>query len=260
MKRENELALIIAFYISKYDREGLKNLGYVNFNEAYRDIEKKIGVKATSVKNRRDEFDPIHDNERVGWYQRPMSPSRVRIVEQFSGMSEPALRGIVLDIINKQGDIFDTLPEVIKRFSEQQPKTKGKFILRGPTGRKAEELFFKEFNSGKTSFQGQLQDCRDLGVGYDFRTDKDGGGYCYIEVKGLDGYTGGVLFTDKEWQTACEKGDDYHLIVVSGIARNPVFSYYSNPARIFVPRRNISTSISVSWNIPQKQIFSGEQK
>ena len=117
MKRENELALIIAFYLSKYDREGLGNLGYANFNKAYRDIEKKIGVKATSVKNRRDEFDPVHDNERVGWYQRPMSPSRVRIVEQFSSMSEPTLRSIVLDIINKQNDISEVIHGVLEKIS-----------------------------------------------------------------------------------------------------------------------------------------------
>lgn len=258
MKRENELALVIAFYLSKYDRAGLKNLGYANFSDAYRDIEKKIGVKATSVKNRRDEFDPIHDNERVGWYQRPMSPSRVRIVEQFSSMSEPTLRGIVLDIINKQGDVSEVIPEVLKEVSEKKHERKRKFILRGPTGRRAEELFLSEFNSGRTDFNGKLKDCRDLGEGYDFVTD-NGRGYCLIEVKGLDGYTGGVVFTDKEWRVACEEGESYYLVVISGIANNPKFSYYKNPAKLFVPKRNISSSISVSWNISQKQIFSSQE-
>lgn len=255
MKQENELALIIAFYLSKYDRAGLENLGYDTFNEAYRDIEKKIGVKVTSIKNRRDEFDPIHDNERVGWYQRPMSPSRVRIVEQFSSMSEPTLRGIVLDIINKRGDVSKMLPDVLKKVSERQSKKIRKFVLRGPTGKRAEELFVAEFNSGKTDFEGQLLDCRDLGKGYDFQIDKKIGGHNYIEVKGLDGYTGGVVFTDKEWQTACGEGVDYCLVVVSGIADNPKFSYYKNPANTFVPKRNISATISVSWNISEKQIF-----
>lgn len=259
MKKENELALVIAFYLSKYDRAGLKNLGYVNFNEAYRDIENKIGVKATSVKNRRDEFDPIHDNERVGWYQRPMSPSRVRIVEQFSSMSEPTLRGIVLDIINKKGDVSEVIPEVLKEASEKKYEKKGKFILRGPTGRRAEELFLSRFNSGNTDFEGQLQDCRDSGMGYDFDIINSVGEHNFIEVKGLDGYTGGVLFTDKEWRTACEKGKNYHLVVISGIATNPKFNYYINPTKVFVPKRTISTSIIVSWNIAQKQIFSSQQ-
>lgn len=258
MKRENELALVIAFYLSKYDRIGLKNLGYITFNAAYRDIEKKIGVKTTSIKNRRDEFDPIHDNERVGWYQRPMSPSRVRIVEQFSSMSEPTLRGIVLDIINKRGDILEILPNVLKKVYEKQSEKIKKFVLRGPTGKRAEELFTAEFNSGKTDFEGQFHDCRDLGVGYDFRIDKKLGEHNYIEVKGLDGYTGGVVFTDKEWGIACEKGPDYYLVVVSGIAGNPKFSYHRNPANTFVPKRNISANISVSWNIPEKQIFKDQ--
>jgi len=259
MKRENELALVIAFYLSKYDRAGLKNLGYVNFSDAYRDIEKKIGVKATSVKNRRDEFDPIHDNERVGWYQRPMSPSRVRIAEQFSSMSEPTLRGIVLDIINKQGDVSEVILDVLKEVSEKKYGGKRRFILRGPTGRRAEELFLSRFHSGKADFEGQLKDCRDLGMGYDFEIIKNEGEHNFIEVKGLAGYTGGVVFTDKEWLTACKKGENYHLVVISGIVNNPKFSYYRNPAKVFVPKRTISTSILVSWNIAQKQILSSQE-
>jgi len=259
MKKENELALIIAFYISKYDRNGLKNLGYVTFNDAYRDIERKIGVKATSIKNRRDEFDPIHDNERVGWYQRPMSPSRVRIVEQFSSMSEQTLRGIVLDIINKRGDVFEVIPDILKEVSEKKYDRKGKFILRGPTGRRAEELFLSNFNSNKTDLEGQLKDCRDLGLGYDFEIIKNIEEHNFIEVKGLDGYTGGVVFTDKEWRVACEKGENYCLIVISGIANNPKLNYYRNPAKLFVPKRTISTSILVSWNISQKQISHSQE-
>lgn len=255
MKKENELALIVAFYISKYDKNGLKNLGYVTFNDAYRDIERKIGVKATSIKNRRDEFDPIHDNERVGWYQRPMSPSRVRIVDQFSSMSEQTLRGIALDIINKRGDVFEVMPNILKEISEKKYDRKGKFILRGPTGRRAEEIFLSSFNSNKTDFKGQLKDCRDMGLGYDFEITENAREQNFVEVKGLDGYTGGVVFTDKEWRTASIKGDMYYLVVVAGVSGNPKFYYLQNPAARLNPKRNINTSITVSWSVPQSQIM-----
>lgn len=255
MKKENELALIIAFYISKYDKQGIRNLGYSTFNEAYRDIEEKIGVKATSVKNRRDEFDPIHDNERVGWYQRPMSPSRVKIVEQFSSMTEPTLRGIVLDILKRDESLSEIISESLRRVSENLSKKKAKFILRGPTGKKAEELFIEEFNCGRISFGSQLKDCRELGVGYDFMITNDKSETRYAEVKGLDGYTGGVVLTDKEWRIAGEKGENYFLVIVSGVTGKPKFRYFKNPAQLFMPKRNISTTITVSWNIPQKQIF-----
>ena len=98
-----------------------------------------------------------------------------------------------------------------------------------------------------------------MGVGYDFEIINNKEEQNFIEVKGLDGYTGGVVFTDKEWRIACEKGENYYLVVISGISNNPKFNYYINPAKTFVPKRTISTSVSVSWNIAQKQIFSSRE-
>lgn len=257
MKPENELALIIAFYLSKFDRDGLRNLGYSTFNEAYRDIEKKLGVKATSLKNRRDEFDPIHDNERVGWYQRPMSPSRVRIVQQLGTISEPTLRGIVLDILAGERStseiILKSIHEKAEPYRDRGGK-KRKFVLRGPTGKKAEELFMRDFGEQKAPFDGTLHDCRDLGAGYDFRVSQ-GDSEKFIEVKGLDGYTGGVVLTDKEWRTAEQKEANYCLVIVSGIANSPKLMYIFDPFRKFNPRRNITTTVAVSWSVPQHQIY-----
>jgi len=257
MKTENELALIIAFYISKFDRQGIENLGYTTFNAAYKDIERKLGVKATSLKNRRDEFDPIHENERVGWYQRPMSPSRVRIVEQFSSISEPTLREIVLDIISGERDTSKAVIEKLRE-TTRNPETKRrrghKFVLRGPTGRKAEELFIKNFREGNTPFHGKLEDCRDFGTGYDFKI-ASGDSEQFIEVKGLDGYTGGILFTDKEWRTAEQKANDYCLVVVSGLAGSPRLDYFLHPFKQFSPQRGLSTQITVSWSVPRSQLL-----
>ncbi|HPS20404.1 MAG TPA: DUF3883 domain-containing protein [Candidatus Omnitrophota bacterium] len=253
MKKENELALVVAYYLSKYDRDGLKKLGYLTFNDAYRDIESKMGVKATSIKNRRDEFDPIHNNERVGWYQRPMSRSRVRIVEQFASMPEPTLRGIVSDIINQQGEVLVVMHKVLKEVFEKAPGKQKKFILRGPTGKKAEELFARHFKSGESFLIGTLNDCRDLGCGYDFLIE-NGDGVYYVEVKGLDGCSGGVVFTDKEWRTACEKSERYYLVVVSGVSGSPKIAYFKDPAAKFNPVRNIYTTINVSWSVSQKQV------
>lgn len=253
MKKQNELALIIAYYLSKYDKAGFQNLGYASFTDASKDIGKKLRVKASSVQNWRDEFDPIHSNNRVGWYQRPMSPSRVRTVELFSSISEPTLRGIVKDIIEGKESLPNAISEVDKVSGGKTDK-KRKFILRGPTGKKAEELFIGCFRAGESPLSGILKDCRDMGVGYDFEINKRDSENYYVEVKGLDGYTGGIVFTDKEWRTACEKGDLYYLVVITGISESPDFSFYRNPAAKFEPNRNISTTITVSWNVTQKQM------
>ncbi|MDD5079749.1 MAG: DUF3883 domain-containing protein [Candidatus Omnitrophica bacterium] len=254
MKKENELSLIIAYYISRYDRAGIRNLGYATFVGAYRDIGKRLGIKASSISNMRDEFDPIHDNNRVGWYQRPMSPSRCRIVEMFSSISEPTLRDIVRDVIKGEQSVSNTLSELLEKATLFPDGKKRKQILRGPTGRKAEQLFENSFHKGLTPFAGEFIDCRDLGEGYDFRINMDDG-EVFIEVKGLDGYTGGVVFTDKEWRIAGTKGDRYYLVVVAGISDKPKFYYVQNPVLKCLPRRNISTSINISWNIPQNQIM-----
>ncbi|MFD3157932.1 McrB family protein [Haloimpatiens sp. FM7330] len=98
----NKNTLIIAYYLSKFDRTAVKNLGYSNFTEAFEDISKKINVKSSNIKNMRDEFDPIHNNNnRVGWHQREMSKSRVEIVDEYNKYSEQELRKIVLEIIDK---------------------------------------------------------------------------------------------------------------------------------------------------------------
>ena len=74
MKPKNKLALIYSYYLSRFDTAALKNLGFNTWNEAYLFASNKLDVNKHSVKNWRDEFDPIH-GFRAGWYQRPMSPS-----------------------------------------------------------------------------------------------------------------------------------------------------------------------------------------
>lgn len=261
MKPQNKMALIVAYYLSKYDTQGIRNLGYSSFQQAYSDIGKKVGVKATWIKNVRDEFDPIHENQRVGWYQRPMVPSRVAIVHKFENLSEPSLRSIVLDVLN--GDI--SLSETINRCLADQDevflknkKHKKAFILRGPTGRKAEDIFINKFKEGRTPFCGNLNDFREYGQGYDFLITGDNGKY-FLEVKGLDGETGGVSFTDKEWAVAKRERKNYFLVIVSQVGGDPEVAYFQDPISAFSPERQISTSIIVRWIVSPHQVLSANK-
>ena len=47
----------------------------------------------------RDEFDSIHDNPRAGWHQRPLRPSRVKVVELFDDLTEEGLSVIKKSIL-----------------------------------------------------------------------------------------------------------------------------------------------------------------
>ena len=65
-----EKSILAGLYLSKFDAEGLKFLGFDNFTEAFNVIGLGLGVQPASVKNYRDEFDPLFPNERQGWHKR----------------------------------------------------------------------------------------------------------------------------------------------------------------------------------------------
>lgn len=104
MENNHRLALIVAYYISRFDKKALDTLGFKTMTEAFNLVGEFLNVNPNTVKNMRDEFDPIHPNSRKGWYQRELRPSRLEIVENYSYVSEDALTEIVTDILNGQSD------------------------------------------------------------------------------------------------------------------------------------------------------------
>lgn len=172
MKAENELALIVAFYLAKFNREAIANLGFPSFRGAFDEIGRRLGVNPNTVKNMRDQFDPLFGS-RAGWYQRELPPSRRRVVEAFGELSEAALRSLVKDSISIDDfSSTDTAKELVHAVSEPTGvygAERKPLLQRGLTGRLAEEHFLKLFNSDSTPFSGELFDARDLGAGFDFR-------------------------------------------------------------------------------------------
>ena len=253
-KRNNELAIIIAFYLSKFDKLGLQNLGYKNDSEAFEDIAVTLGIKKNYIKFRRDEFDPIHP-WRKGW-QRPMDGRIIRAIEALQDLDEADLREIVLNILcDETYRSGDDARQMTMLFTESK-KVKvsiGKFILRAPTGRQAEEFFIHHFIENKFPVAGDLIDCRDFGIGYDFRIESAKGNF-FVEVKGLTDYSGGILFTNKEWSVAKSEQDKYFLCVISNLAEKPEIIFIQNPATQLNPKKNIYTSIQISWSVTQNQL------
>lgn len=96
MKENHSIALIIAYYLSKFDKVAYEKLGYSSTTATHAEVGRILGVNPNSVKNMRDEFDPLHGNNRRGWYQRPLRQSRAEVVESFQELSEEELRDIVL--------------------------------------------------------------------------------------------------------------------------------------------------------------------
>lgn len=244
--------MYVSYYLSRFNDQALSNLGYTNWTNAYQDIGNHLNVKPLSIRNWRDEFDPLFGH-RAGWYQRPMAPSRIKVVVAFEELNEVQIRSIVKDIIS--GKIKEVPDEETQLLSivPDNVKDKKEFILRGPTGKAAENYFiqyYKEFSKPK---EGVLIDCRDLGCGYDFKIESNGLEF-FIEVKGMAQFTGGILFTDKEWSTATEKKDTYYLCIVKNVGTSPEISFIQNPSIKINPKRNIYTTIQINWQVTENQL------
>lgn len=100
MEKNHQEALYVAYYLARFDKEALKSLNYYTWTEAFYDIAEKLKVKHHSVKNWRDEFDPLFDH-RAGWHKRPMAPSRIDVSEQLNDLEEKEIREMVLGILNR---------------------------------------------------------------------------------------------------------------------------------------------------------------
>lgn len=100
MKDEHRLALIVAFYLSKFDSQAYTHLSFESSTRAHQYIGERLSVKASTIQNMRDEFDPYHDNPRKGWYQREISPSRKEVMDNYGSYSESELLKLVQSILN----------------------------------------------------------------------------------------------------------------------------------------------------------------
>lgn len=253
MKDNHKLALYISYYLAKYDKIALSNLGYKTWNSAFEDVSSKLKINTNSVKNWRDEFDPLFEH-RAGWHQRPMSISRVTIAQALENLSELQVREIVKDILS--GDIYkndEELRSLLTIINEDDHKEQRDFIIRAPTGKAAENFFIDHHSRTNTPMAGELVDFRDFGVGYDFKIQTNEAEF-YIEVKGLSSEKGGILLTDKEWEVAHEKRENYFLCIVSNLENKPRVTFIQNPAEGLKPKKHIYTSIQVNWIVSPSEL------
>ncbi len=254
-EKNNFLGLYVSYYLARFNENAYAKLGYGNQRDTHKEIGKILDVKPATIKNWRDEFDPLFGH-RAGWYQRPMSKSRLAVANALAELDESSIFELVKDILLNGHHIVN--PEMaqlenIVSSSEIAMRENAVYVPRSITGTDAEEYFLTQFHAGNTDFEGKIEDCRSLGCGYDFKitfntTTK------YIEVKGRSGAEGGLLFTNKEWDVAKDKGDDFYLCLVSEVARTPKVQILQNPASFFEAEKYVYTTIQVSWTVSQKKI------
>lgn len=121
MNKERKMALIVAYYLSKFDETAYKNLGFGSITDTHSKIGSILSIKGTTIQNMRDEFDPHHDNPRRGWWQRDLFPSRQAVVNKFRDHAELALRELVEKIVSTQS-LPENISDELDDLERQSPK------------------------------------------------------------------------------------------------------------------------------------------
>jgi hypothetical protein len=173
----------------------------------------------------------------------------------FAGVEKESLAEIVRDLL--YADTYRNSDEVkriltdLSSQDEDESAPEGtvvvRFLPRGRTGRRAEELFLNWFHEGALPFSGSLSDRREDGCGYDFHIN-DGGAELLVEVKGLAELEGEVALTDKEWFTARNTPNYWLFVVYSVHSDTPQWKIIENITSLS-PRRSVRTTVQVSWHL-----------
>lgn len=100
MERSHVLGMMCGYYLSRFDRRAYDALQLGNKTQTHAIIARALGVPALSIKNWRDEFDPAHENSRLGWRNREMRASRVKAIEILGRYSQEQIHGWVAGSIS----------------------------------------------------------------------------------------------------------------------------------------------------------------
>jgi len=227
--------------MSRLDQRFLEEQGLPTWKAAFKKIGSQINTKPASLKNLRDEFDPVHDNTRRGWLNRPMRPNRQRVIAEFSELSDEGLIEIVSRILSRDPKVAN---DVVEPLAASRSRVEN-VAQRLRTGRMAEDYFLRESQSICGIGADDIQDRRIDAQGYDFSVLSRP--FLMIEVKGLSVAAGDILFTDREWQVARQNREEYWLVIVGCLADQPRAKLHIDPFASLHVRSVIERCTRISW-------------
>lgn len=219
-----EKAILTGLYLSKFNSEGLVRLGFNGFTEAFNILGHALGVRPASVKNYRDEFDPLFPNDRKGWHKRPMREYCKAVYDSFGDLTLEAFTALLKEVIYKDHAV-DVLMETVAGIQGTCGEGFAKRLL---TGQAAEQYFKSEYKKIAVFSGFNLEDTTRLGCGFDFRLVAPETFYA-VEVKGLSAVTGNITLTDKEHSVGALLGSLYFLFVVKNFKEEPFHEIYRDP-------------------------------
>ena len=220
-----EKLILAGLFLSKYNLAGLKRLGFGSFVEAFNVIGYALGAKPASVKNYRDEFDPLFPNRRKGWHKRATRDYCLKVFDQYKDLDLEAFSGLLRSFVGYDENAWSEV-----RPEEEALDGGSSFAKRLITGLAAEH-YFESVQPKLSEFKDfALENTTRLGCGYDFRLRPNAhGDFLAVEVKGLEGRTGGLAFTPKEHRVAKALSSRFFLFVVKNFAESPFHEIYQDP-------------------------------
>ncbi|MDR3048531.1 MAG: DUF3883 domain-containing protein [Elusimicrobiota bacterium] len=215
-------AILIGLYLSKFDDEGLKELGFDGINQAFNILGYSVGVKPSSIKNYRDEFDPYFPNLRKGWHKRTLREYCKKILDDFASLNFRDFTELIKSFLIQNYDIEKLTGKIEKK---DKSESVAKRLI---TGKSAEE-YFKIYYSTVNQFKNyELKDATNLACGFDFKLSQNTNFYC-VEVKGLNLNSGNIAMTEKEFFVANKLKRQYCLFVVMNFAETPNHKFFFDP-------------------------------
>jgi Domain of unknown function (DUF3883) len=236
--------ILTGLYLAKYDSIGLRRLGFRSFVEAYNVIGYALGSQPASIKNYRDEFDPLFPNKRKGWHKRPIRDYCLKVFEEYKSLDIELFTGLIKSFLGHDENIWSEVQE-----KEEGDEGASGFAKRLITGLAAEH-YFESVQPSLPEFQGfELENTTRLGCGYDFRLHASNHDrFLAVEVKGLRELTGGLSLTPREYEAAAAMRDRFFLFVVKNFQKSPLHEIFPDPliGRLEFTKTERIT-VQVSW-------------
>ena len=226
-KHENyEILNLLGYGLAKFGNEFIKQFGFktkLSFFEYF--VEIGIVEAGSVVKNRMDLFDPFFDNNRKGWWQKGNAyiHRKLLIDSLFGNENVIGYANIVKLFLKDNFKIKDIFVEV-------KPIVKSRFKKLQETGLEAELYFMNNYNSIDIFKDGNIEDARLYGDGYDFQINVNENSFL-AEVKGIRAKKGKFRLTENEYFKAKEYQNDYIITLVLNLDDLPTFLTIENPLK-----------------------------
>jgi hypothetical protein len=239
-----EKQILAGLFLSKFDKAGLRSLGFGGFTEAFNAIGFALGAKPASIKNYRDEFDPLFDSGRKGWHKRPTRAYCKAVAERYSHLSLDEFASLVKSLTYSGGEL-----DLLAEQATETPSSDTSFARRLITGLAAENYFESIHPTLPALRDYSLQNVSRMGCGFDFKLSRNTvREFLAVEVKGLNDMRGSLMLTEKEHRVADVLQERFFLFVVRNFREKPCHNLYCNPLHSgLLFKRQEKQVVQVSW-------------